>query len=117
MASSAFSGTTTTNPLTQESLLVFDQTSCDSCHRTIPNRQTRSFQYIDDLLEGVIRFLGITYEQPVNLGISKNLPSLNSRKFLKELHEALARTIQYYQVQYIHYTGGTYARTDHSDDK
>gem|GEM_PF-5396335 len=42
---------------------------------------------------------------------------MNSRKFLKELHEALARTIQYYQVQYIHYTGGTYARTDHSDDK
>jgi nucleoside-diphosphate-sugar epimerase len=30
--------------------------------------QTRSFQYIDDLVEGITRLMKVTYHQPVNLG-------------------------------------------------
>jgi nucleoside-diphosphate-sugar epimerase len=30
--------------------------------------QTRSFQYIDDLVEGISRLMNVTYHQPVNLG-------------------------------------------------
>ncbi|WP_167434859.1 hypothetical protein [Paenibacillus taichungensis] len=50
------------------------------------------------MLEGIIRLLGTTYEQPVNLGnpdttISRTIvdwePAIN-------LHDALARTIHYY---------------------
>jgi nucleoside-diphosphate-sugar epimerase len=31
-------------------------------------RQTRSFQYIDDLIEGLLRFMQVDYARPVNLG-------------------------------------------------
>ncbi len=30
--------------------------------------QTRSFQYVDDLVEGIVRLMGVDYNQPVNLG-------------------------------------------------
>ncbi|MEF2278513.1 UDP-glucuronic acid decarboxylase family protein [Deinococcus sp. YIM 134068] len=30
--------------------------------------QTRSFQYVDDLVEGIVRLMGVTYHGPVNLG-------------------------------------------------
>lgn len=30
--------------------------------------QTRSFQYVDDLVEGIVRLMRVTYHQPVNLG-------------------------------------------------
>ena len=30
--------------------------------------QTRSFQYVDDLVEGLIRLMNGNYSQPVNLG-------------------------------------------------
>jgi nucleoside-diphosphate-sugar epimerase len=30
--------------------------------------QTRSFQYIDDLIEGIWRLMQVNYDQPVNLG-------------------------------------------------
>jgi len=30
--------------------------------------QTRSFQYVDDLVEGIVRLMGVTYHEPVNLG-------------------------------------------------
>jgi nucleoside-diphosphate-sugar epimerase len=31
-------------------------------------QQTRSFQYVDDLVEGLIRLMNGNYSQPVNLG-------------------------------------------------
>ncbi|MEN9207820.1 MAG: SDR family oxidoreductase [Gloeomargarita sp. GMQP_bins_120] len=31
-------------------------------------QQTRSFQYIDDLIEGIVRLMGVDYPHPVNLG-------------------------------------------------
>ncbi|BDP44149.1 epimerase (plasmid) [Deinococcus aetherius] len=30
--------------------------------------QTRSFQFVDDLVEGIVRLMQVTYHQPVNLG-------------------------------------------------
>jgi len=30
--------------------------------------QTRSFQYVDDLVEGIFRLMGVTHHGPVNLG-------------------------------------------------
>jgi dTDP-glucose 4,6-dehydratase len=30
--------------------------------------QTRSFCYVDDLVEGIVRLLGVDYHEPVNLG-------------------------------------------------
>ncbi|AFZ69510.1 UDP-glucuronic acid decarboxylase family protein [Deinococcus peraridilitoris] len=30
--------------------------------------QTRSFQYVDDLVEGIARLMGVTYHEPINLG-------------------------------------------------
>ncbi len=31
-------------------------------------RQTRSFQYVDDLIEGIVRLMGADFSSPVNLG-------------------------------------------------
>ncbi len=31
-------------------------------------RQTRSFQYVDDLIEGLVRLMNVSFERPVNLG-------------------------------------------------
>jgi len=30
--------------------------------------QTRSFQYVDDLVEGIVQLMGLEYQRPVNLG-------------------------------------------------
>jgi nucleoside-diphosphate-sugar epimerase len=30
--------------------------------------QTRSFQYVDDLIEGIVRLMAVPYSAPVNLG-------------------------------------------------
>merc|ERR1711871_10587 len=34
--------------------------------------QTRSFQYVDDLVDGLIKLMNSNYSQPVNIGIRKN---------------------------------------------
>jgi nucleoside-diphosphate-sugar epimerase len=31
-------------------------------------QQTRSFQYVDDLVEGIVRLMGANFDLPVNLG-------------------------------------------------
>lgn len=31
-------------------------------------QQTRSFQYVDDLVEGIVRLMGVDFHEPVNLG-------------------------------------------------
>jgi nucleoside-diphosphate-sugar epimerase len=103
--------------------------------------QTRSFQYIDDLLEGITRMMSTPYERPVNLGNPEEVTVLEVACLMKELmkspaqieflplpeddprrrkpditisrtildwepaislRDALARTIHYYQGQYIH---------------
>jgi dTDP-glucose 4,6-dehydratase len=47
--------------------------------------QTRSFQYIDDLLEGVIRMMRADYSRPVNLGNPQEFTILELADVVREL--------------------------------
>src|SRR5262249_54017540 len=44
--------------------------------------QTRSFCYVDDLVEGIVQLLGRDYEEPVNLG---NPSEVTIREFAEEI--------------------------------
>jgi nucleoside-diphosphate-sugar epimerase len=48
-------------------------------------RQTRSFQYVDDLVEGVVRLMGADYQEPVNLGNPVEYDMLELADLVKEL--------------------------------
>lgn len=47
--------------------------------------QTRSFQYVSDLVEGIVRLMGVTYHQPVNLGNPQEKTVLELANIIKEL--------------------------------
>ncbi|WP_448380198.1 UDP-glucuronic acid decarboxylase family protein [Gloeomargarita sp.] len=47
--------------------------------------QTRSFQYIDDLIEGIVRLMGVNYPYPVNLGNPEELSVLALAQVIQEL--------------------------------
>ncbi|MBI5724051.1 MAG: SDR family oxidoreductase [Planctomycetes bacterium] len=47
--------------------------------------QTRSFQYVDDLIEGMIRLMNSDYDQPVNLGNPEEYTVLQFANMIKEL--------------------------------
>ncbi|HET9251710.1 MAG TPA: UDP-glucuronic acid decarboxylase family protein [Candidatus Eisenbacteria bacterium] len=47
--------------------------------------QTRSFQFIDDLVEGVCRVLRTNYSQPINLGNPEECSMLELAKIVREL--------------------------------
>jgi len=47
--------------------------------------QTRSFQYIDDLLEGIVRLMDVPYGQPVNLGNPEEYSILEIARLTREL--------------------------------
>ena len=47
--------------------------------------QTRSFQYIDDLLEGICRLMQADYNQPVNLGNPEEFTILELAEVVREL--------------------------------
>ena len=47
--------------------------------------QTRSFQYVDDLVEGVVRLMGADYQEPVNLGNPAEHDMLELADLVKEL--------------------------------
>ena len=47
--------------------------------------QTRSFQYIDDLIEGIVRLMGVNYPYPVNLGNPEELTVLALAQVIQEL--------------------------------
>ena len=47
--------------------------------------QTRSFQYVDDLVEGVVRLMGVDVSQPVNLGNPVEFDMLELAELVKEL--------------------------------
>jgi dTDP-glucose 4,6-dehydratase len=49
--------------------------------------QTRSFQFIDDLLEGVIRLMQIDYSAPVNLGNPQEFSILELVEVIREMVE------------------------------
>ena len=47
--------------------------------------QTRSFQYISDLIDGIIKLMQTDYHQPVNLGNPQEKTILETAKLIKEL--------------------------------
>ena len=47
--------------------------------------QTRSFQYIDDLVEGIIRLMSVEYYKPVNLGNPEEFTIMELVNVIKEL--------------------------------
>lgn len=48
-------------------------------------KQTRSFQYVDDLVEGLIRLMNGNYSQPVNLGNPDEYTVKDFAHLIKEL--------------------------------
>jgi dTDP-glucose 4,6-dehydratase len=47
--------------------------------------QTRSFQYVDDLIEGIRRLMDVEYHQPVNLGNPEEYTMLELAQLIQEL--------------------------------
>ncbi|WP_027881759.1 UDP-glucuronic acid decarboxylase family protein [Meiothermus rufus] len=47
--------------------------------------QTRSFQYVDDLIEGIRRLMEVEYHQPVNLGNPEEYTMLELAQLVQEL--------------------------------
>jgi dTDP-glucose 4,6-dehydratase len=47
--------------------------------------QTRSFQYVDDLVEGIVRLMGVDYFLPVNLGNPDEYPIRAFAEIVREL--------------------------------
>ncbi len=48
-------------------------------------RQTRSFQYVDDLIEGMVRLMAVDYVQPVNLGNPEERTILDLVEAIREV--------------------------------
>jgi dTDP-glucose 4,6-dehydratase len=48
-------------------------------------QQTRSFQYVDDLVEGIVRLMGVKHHQPVNIGNPQEYTVLQLAEVIKEL--------------------------------
>jgi nucleoside-diphosphate-sugar epimerase len=46
-------------------------------------KQTRSFQYIDDLVDGIIRLMGVEYFEPINLGNSEEYTMLQLAEMIR----------------------------------
>lgn len=49
--------------------------------------QTRSFQYVDDLIEGIIRFMNVEYYLPVNLGNPGEFKIIDVADFIKRTYD------------------------------
>ncbi|MDP9352786.1 MAG: GDP-mannose 4,6-dehydratase, partial [Chloroflexota bacterium] len=47
--------------------------------------QTRSFQYVDDLIEALTRLMGTDYHQPVNVGNPEEYTMIELASIVKEL--------------------------------
>jgi len=47
--------------------------------------QTRSFQYVSDLVEGIVRLMGVTHHDPVNIGNPQEKTVLELAGIIKEL--------------------------------
>ncbi|HEY9755290.1 MAG TPA: UDP-glucuronic acid decarboxylase family protein [Oculatellaceae cyanobacterium] len=47
--------------------------------------QTRSFQYVSDLIEGIVRLMGMEFHEPVNLGNPQEKTVLELATIIKEL--------------------------------
>ena len=47
--------------------------------------QTRSFQYVDDLVEGIVRLMGVDFSEPVNLGNPEEYTMLQLAELIQEI--------------------------------
>ncbi|HEY3838127.1 MAG TPA: UDP-glucuronic acid decarboxylase family protein [Bryobacteraceae bacterium] len=47
-------------------------------------QQTRSFQFVDDLVEGIIRLMAVEYEEPMNLGNPEEFSVLELARMVQE---------------------------------
>ncbi len=47
--------------------------------------QTRSFQYVDDLIEGMLRLMEVDYHEPVNLGNPQEYTVAELARLIQEL--------------------------------
>ncbi len=47
--------------------------------------QTRSFQYVSDLVEGIVRLMGVKHHEPVNLGNPQEKTVMELAQIIKEL--------------------------------
>lgn len=47
--------------------------------------QTRSFQYVDDLVEGFIRLMGVDFNEPVNIGNPSEFTILELAELIKDI--------------------------------
>ncbi|MDD9898177.1 MAG: SDR family oxidoreductase [Candidatus Melainabacteria bacterium] len=50
--------------------------------------QTRSFQYVDDLIEGIVRLMGVEFHEPVNLGNPVEFTMLELADVIKKITAA-----------------------------
>lgn len=55
--------------------------------------QTRSFQYVSDLIEGIVRLMGVEFHEPVNLGNPEEKTVLELAKLIKQLTNATSELV------------------------
>ncbi len=55
--------------------------------------QTRSFQYVDDLVEGVVRLMGVEYCNPVNLGNPEEYSVLDLAEMITEITKSSSKIV------------------------
>jgi len=56
--------------------------------------QTRSFQHVSDLVEGIVRLMGVKHHEPVNLGNPQERTIAELANLIKELTECKSEIIQ-----------------------
>jgi dTDP-glucose 4,6-dehydratase len=56
--------------------------------------QTRSFQHVSDLVEGIVRLMGVKHHEPVNLGNPQERTIAELANLIKELTESKSEIIQ-----------------------
>jgi dTDP-glucose 4,6-dehydratase len=55
--------------------------------------QTRSFQYVSDLIEGIVRLMGVEFHEPVNLGNPEEKTVLELAQLIKKLTNATSELV------------------------
>jgi dTDP-glucose 4,6-dehydratase len=55
--------------------------------------QTRSFQYVSDLIEGIVRLMGVEFHEPVNLGNPEEKTVLELARIVKDLTKSTSEIV------------------------
>jgi dTDP-glucose 4,6-dehydratase len=61
-------------------------------------QQTRSFCYVDDLVEGIVRLLGTDFHEPVNLGNPSEITVLELAHEILALWPGTKSTLEYLEL-------------------